>query len=246
MDFMHNYNNQNVSNRQSKIDLRYYSKIMVIGVGGIGNWAAFNMALTGRTEELILIDPDDIECSNLNRTMFRVCDIGKSKVHALKHLILERRPDIKVTCYEDIFKIEHINSMHTVDRDSVCIIDCRDEIFEDIHEIPDNIKLWKIGYDGLEITVDGNPRNTKVWGEANGYEVTPSFVCSAQLAANIVVNHILMPDIYNTEQECIGGPGDKFNKSVTYHTGSMLLDMFNIESQRMNTQTEEAETCLAE
>ena len=247
MEFMHNYNKEAVSNRQHSLDLNTYDCVMVIGVGGIGNWAAFNLALTGKVEHLIIVDPDDIECSNLNRTAFRVCDVGAMKVWALKYLILERRPDQKITTFEDIFKIEQLSKMKIGDQynpERVCIIDCRDDIFEDIHEIPNDIKLWKIGYDGLEITIDGDPRNTKVWGVSHGYTAVPSFVCSAQLAANIVVNHILMPDVYNPELDCIGGTGSKFNSTLTYHTGELIPDMYRLVSQtQQQTQLKETESC---
>ena len=144
MEFMHNYNTQAVNNRQEALDLHVYEYVMVIGVGGIGNWAAFNLALTGKVKHLIIVDPDDIECSNLNRTAFRVCDIGSMKVWALKYLILERRPDQKITTFEDIFKVEQLEKLNKaaeINPDDVCIIDCRDDIFEDIYEMPENIKM---------------------------------------------------------------------------------------------------------
>ena len=41
----------------------------------------------------------------------------------------------------------------------------QDDIYEDLYEF--NCKYYKVGYDGLSVTIDGNPRNTAVWGEAN-------------------------------------------------------------------------------
>ena len=65
---------------------------MVIGLGGIGSWVAIDLALLG-IGTLILIDPDKIESSNLNRTLFRLQDIGKFKTKAAELLISERRCD---------------------------------------------------------------------------------------------------------------------------------------------------------
>ena len=87
-------------------------------------------------------------------------------------------------------------------RDAAVIIDCRDDVFDDCYHLP--YKYYKVGYDGLSITIDGNPRNTPVWGRANGYHYTPSFVCPSQLAANLVVTDILTEKV--SKEERAAGP----------------------------------------
>lgn len=245
MEFMHNFNSKQVSDRQSVLDLKTYDLVAVIGVGGIGNWVAFNLALTNSVRSMLIVDPDDIETSNLNRTIFRICDIGKKKVDAIHQLILERRIDLDIIKHADKFKIEHLTDILTnmgYIHSNVCVVDCRDEIFDDIHEIPSDIKIWKVGYDGLEITIDGNPRETKVWGNSRGYSATPSFICSSQFVANIVCNHIVMPNCYDTNLICIGGPDNKFNKTLTYNTGNLIPDMYKLTTTG-NLYKEEASVC---
>lgn len=202
---MDNLNQDEILQRQKELDLYHFSYAIVIGVGGIGSWVAFNLALSGCIEELVLIDPDKIESSNLNRTPFRLCDVGYYKVDALKYLILERRIDLNIrtirsktttTMAEELKlligssnKIKYSESPDNFIDTTSFIIDCRDDVFEDFYSIP--VKYYKVGYDGFGITLDGNPRKTAVWGRANGYRNVPSFICPAQLAANLIVTDIL-------------------------------------------------------
>jgi len=192
-----------IVDRQKTLNLNQYDDAIILGVGGIGSWVALNLALSGKIDVLHIVDPDEIESSNLNRTPFRLCDIGVPKVDALKYLILERRV-MEVYTYCQKTDVELSRTLkdetnlaafmnQTTDSvkmsNKVIIIDCRDDVFEDFYDYP--CKYYKIGYDGLEVTIDGNPRNTAVWGRANSYRVTPSFVCPAQMAASLIVTDVL-------------------------------------------------------
>jgi bacteriocin biosynthesis cyclodehydratase domain-containing protein len=56
------------------------AKIAVLGVGGLGSWAAIALACCG-IGEIWLIDGDEIEISNLNRQiLFAEADLGRPKV----------------------------------------------------------------------------------------------------------------------------------------------------------------------
>ena len=82
---------EDINNRQKGLvgDFSEHSAI-VVGLGGIGNWIALDLALIG-VGTLILFDNDKVEASNLNRTLFKLGHIGKPKVSAVKELISERR-----------------------------------------------------------------------------------------------------------------------------------------------------------
>ena len=192
-----------IGNRQQELPLNKIEVAIVVGVGGIGSWVALNLGLSGCVKNLILIDPDVVESSNLNRTPFRLCDIGSYKVDAIQYLILERRP-INITTYREKTSVEvatRLRDLHlSLEQESKHIIfDCRDEVFTDLYELP--AKYYKVGYDGLDITIDGDPKNTPVWGEATGYRVIPSFLCPAQLAANLVVMDGLCQDIGHEDED---------------------------------------------
>jgi bacteriocin biosynthesis cyclodehydratase domain-containing protein len=56
------------------------ARIVVLGVGGLGGWSAWSLACTG-VGEMLLIDGDRVELSNLNRqTLYSEADIGRLKV----------------------------------------------------------------------------------------------------------------------------------------------------------------------
>lgn len=56
--------------------------VFIIGVGGVGSWVATQLCQTG-FERFVLVDDDDIELSNLNRSLYSKLDVGRSKVDAL-------------------------------------------------------------------------------------------------------------------------------------------------------------------
>lgn len=56
------------------------SRIVVLGVGGLGGWSAWSLACCG-IGEMLLIDGDRVEESNLNRqTLYTEADVGRVKV----------------------------------------------------------------------------------------------------------------------------------------------------------------------
>ena len=72
------------------------STAAVVGLGGLGNPAATYLALAG--VNLILVDNDVVEESNLNRQfLFTRKDVGKKKVDVAKHRLQEMNPQIKIT-----------------------------------------------------------------------------------------------------------------------------------------------------
>ena len=69
------------------------SKVLVIGSGGIGCELLKNLVMSG-FKNIVLIDLDQIEKSNLNRQfLFGKNDIGKNKSEVAKKNILKFRPD---------------------------------------------------------------------------------------------------------------------------------------------------------
>src|ERR1044072_6846878 len=56
------------------------ARIFVLGVGGLGGWSALSLACCG-VGEMLLIDGDRVEESNLNRqVLYTEADIGRPKV----------------------------------------------------------------------------------------------------------------------------------------------------------------------
>lgn len=226
--------------------LRKYNFAVVIGVGGVGSWVAFNLGLSGQVKTLILFDDDAIESTNLNRTPFRMDQVGIEKVWAMKELILERRV-VNVVCFTEKFTTNSIKMLKThcdqpiFTPKSTIIFDCRDEVFKDLKSA--NCKKWKVGYDGLEITIDGNPDDTVVMGVSNGYAVTPSFICPSQLLANLVVSNALADTSwYLNKEDPNKDKFGQFNKILTVDSREILPRLYELEHQTVENENGRTET----
>ena len=77
------------------------ARVAVIGVGGVGSWAAEALARSG-VAGLTLIDLDHVSESNVNRQVQAVsATIGQAKVQALRARIAEIHPGCEVICIEE-------------------------------------------------------------------------------------------------------------------------------------------------
>ena len=75
------------------------SKIIIYGIGGVGSFAVEGLVRAG-VGKLVLVDPDKISESNINRQIHsNVNTIGKSKVEVMKKRILEINPKANVEIY---------------------------------------------------------------------------------------------------------------------------------------------------
>jgi len=182
----------NINDRQKNLIPNLSTEIaMVVGVGGIGNWLALDLALIG-VKTLILIDPDTIEETNLNRTFFKLSDVGKAKVDALKEMILERRPDCIVITHQDYLTTKHLNMYK-----NVYMFDCTDTLRtrEFVQNHRDKLKDYiKLGYDGFEGTVCHDDFDSGSWGEEenNSYRIVPSFFGTPQVLATLGIIEVLL------------------------------------------------------
>ncbi|WP_295393076.1 tRNA threonylcarbamoyladenosine dehydratase [uncultured Thiodictyon sp.] len=74
--------------------------IAVVGVGGVGSWAAEALARSG-VDALVLIDLDHVAESNINRQVQALgSTLGAAKVQALRRRIADIHPDCEVTAVE--------------------------------------------------------------------------------------------------------------------------------------------------
>lgn len=76
-------------------------KVAVLGLGGLGSNIAISLSRVG-VGEIILVDYDVVEPSNLNRQQYFVKHIGMKKTDALKSIIDEINPFVKIKT-KDIF-----------------------------------------------------------------------------------------------------------------------------------------------
>ena len=102
------------------------SHFCIIGMGGVGSWAAESLARTGVCQ-ITLIDHDDIAESNINRQIHSNSDtIGQSKVETMAERILQINPDCKVNVIDDF--ITQANCKKHLNNNYDYVIDAIDSI----------------------------------------------------------------------------------------------------------------------
>jgi len=161
---------------------------LVIGLGGIGSWVALNLALLG-VGTLVLVDPDTIEASNLNRTLFKLSDIGRKKTEAIIDLISERRQDTIVLTIDDYFSPDMLDKYSV---DYIC--DCTDNLNtrDKLKDLNFQGNYVKCGYDGYSATISINDFDSGRWGEGGSYTSVPSFFGTPQVISALVITEMLI------------------------------------------------------
>lgn len=85
--------------------------IAVIGVGGVGSWAAEALARNG-VGALTLIDLDNVAESNINRQLHALDDtLGKAKISAMAERLLQINPLLNITLIEDFISPDNVAAM---------------------------------------------------------------------------------------------------------------------------------------
>jgi len=87
---------------QAALEHLHNAHFCIVGVGGVGSWAAEAAARSG-IGKISLIDHDDIDISNTNRQLHTLeSTIGSSKVEALKGRILQINPQSECHAVDDL------------------------------------------------------------------------------------------------------------------------------------------------
>jgi tRNA threonylcarbamoyladenosine dehydratase len=99
--------------------------IVVVGIGGVGSWAAEALARNA-VGTITLVDLDIINESNFNRQIHAVeCNIGKDKVLAMRERILSINPTCQVRLIEDFVTLQNASRMLNFHYD--VLLDCVDD-----------------------------------------------------------------------------------------------------------------------
>jgi tRNA threonylcarbamoyladenosine dehydratase len=102
------------------------TRFAVVGIGGVGTWAAEALARTGASN-LILVDFDEICLSNVNRQIHAMTSThGQMKVSAMANRIRDIDPDSQVKELAVRFDADHIEEFFSLHPEVV--VDCSDGI----------------------------------------------------------------------------------------------------------------------
>jgi tRNA threonylcarbamoyladenosine dehydratase len=105
--------------------------IVVVGLGGVGSWAAEALARSG-VARLTLVDLDHIAESNINRQVHAISStLGQAKVQAMRERIARIHPGCDVHCVEEFVDADNWPSIAGLDArgdDAVSVIDACDQV----------------------------------------------------------------------------------------------------------------------
>lgn len=84
------------------------STVAVIGLGGVGSWAAEALCRSG-VGNLLLVDLDDICISNTNRQLHALSStVGKMKIDEMKRRLIDINPQCNITLIHDFVSMDNV------------------------------------------------------------------------------------------------------------------------------------------
>ncbi|MFP1934269.1 tRNA cyclic N6-threonylcarbamoyladenosine(37) synthase TcdA [Lonsdalea quercina] len=111
---------------QQALSLFAEAHVCVIGIGGVGSWAAEALARTG-IGAITLIDMDDVCVSNTNRQIHALRQhTGQPKTAVMAERILAINPECQVTCVEDFISPD--NMAELLNNEFSYVIDAIDSV----------------------------------------------------------------------------------------------------------------------
>lgn len=170
--------------------------VMVVGVGGVGSYAAEALARCG-IGTLILVDADTVATSNLNRQLHATFEtIGKSKTQVMKERILTYRKDCTIHCHSIFYDANKNEELFAYKVDAVI----------------DAIDTMSAKADLIQTCLEKKILFISSMGMANRWDPTKVTVCDlmktsydpvAKIMRNIVRKRKLrgkIPVVYSSEQ----------------------------------------------
>ncbi|TKI05920.1 tRNA cyclic N6-threonylcarbamoyladenosine(37) synthase TcdA [Martelella alba] len=93
------------------LDIFSRAQVCVIGIGGVGSWAAEALARTG-IGAITLIDMDDVCLTNTNRQIHALRDeVGHPKIDVMAARIAAINPECRVTCVDDFITADNVAAL---------------------------------------------------------------------------------------------------------------------------------------
>lgn len=100
--------------------------VMVIGIGGVGSWAAEALARTA-IGQITLVDMDILVASNINRQLPALSDtLGLEKTQAMATRIRGINPRVKLNIVDDFLTVDNLPQVLATPPDVV--LDCIDDV----------------------------------------------------------------------------------------------------------------------
>ena len=108
---------------KEKLQLLQSKKVLIVGVGGVGQYIACSLVTNG-IEQLSIVDFDVVEMSNLNRQiLLNEEDINQKKVLVVKKALYSKNHDAKINTLD--LKVDESNVLELI-KDHDVIVDAVD------------------------------------------------------------------------------------------------------------------------
>lgn len=135
---LHQFSRNELAIGQEGLDKLKNATVAILGVGGVGSFAAEACARSG-IGRIILVDKDDVDITNINRQLVAyLSTIGKSKSAVMKERIADINPECEVIDLHMFYTEETYEKFFSYNPDYV--IDASDTVMYKIHIMKECLK----------------------------------------------------------------------------------------------------------
>jgi tRNA threonylcarbamoyladenosine dehydratase len=128
---LHQFSRNELAIGKEGLEIMKNSTVAVLGIGGVGSFAAEALARSG-VGRLILIDKDDVDITNVNRQLIALLStVGRPKADLMKERIMDINPDCDVIALKMFYTEETYEEIFGYNLDFV--VDASDTIIYKIH-----------------------------------------------------------------------------------------------------------------
>ena len=135
---LHQFSRNELAIGKEGLEIMKNSTVAVLGIGGVGSFAAEALARSG-VGRLILIDKDDVDITNVNRQLIALLStVGRPKVELMEERIKDINPDCEVISLKMFYTEDTYEQIFSYPLDFV--VDASDTIVYKIHLMKECLK----------------------------------------------------------------------------------------------------------
>jgi len=128
---LHQFSRNELAIGTEGLDIMKNSTVAILGIGGVGSFAAEALARSG-VGRLILVDKDDVDITNVNRQIIALLStVGRPKVELMEERIRDINPDCEVIALKMFYTEDTYEQFFDYGIDFV--VDASDTISYKIH-----------------------------------------------------------------------------------------------------------------
>ncbi|WP_147532461.1 tRNA threonylcarbamoyladenosine dehydratase [Bacillus marasmi] len=135
---LHQFSRNELAIGQEGLDIMKGSTVAVLGIGGVGSFAAEALARSG-VGRLVLVDKDTVDITNVNRQVIALLStVGQPKAELMKERIKDINPNCEVIALKMFYTEETYEQFFSYGLDFV--VDASDTIIYKIHLMKECLK----------------------------------------------------------------------------------------------------------